>query len=313
MAGITSGIITAFGAIGTLGGAGAAGGTAGVLGTAYTAGNVAAGVLTVGSVASAGYSAYSGYQQASAAEAASAYNAAVQKNNARLQASNASRQRYQIQTQAAQDIAIAENQIAWQNYQTQVNQNNAIALANQAKATDEEGRENIRREREKKRRALGNIRATSASRGLNVGEGTVVESLADTSHIMELDILDISRNAQQEVNNLYYQSELAEASAARSQAEAGITGLRRKNAIENFSSGRYIEMQGRTQAAQTRAQAQFTLLSGQNAASNARLSGYATGINTLGSQYTQSKQRKDAGVGTASNSFFGSGNLGTAK
>ena len=228
-------------------------------------------LLAAGAVASAvgtGVSIYSSNQQAAAQEKAAAYNAAVQRNNAVLR-------RAQIENQAIQDKAIAENQVAYQNCAVQVQKNNAISLRQRAVAEEETARENIRRERQRKARALANIRASAAGQGLNVGEGAVVEALAETSGILEMDILEIGRTAQQQMNNLYYQAELEEAGVNRTQAEAGITQLRADNAEYNFGTGRYAEMFGKSQA-------ELTLLSGANAASQSRMRGAASAISGVG-------------------------------
>ena len=295
---VAKGAATAAGSIGAAGGAGAAGGTAGVLGTAYTGGQVATGVMTAASVASAGYSVYSGVQQSQAQSAAAKYNAAVQQNNA-------IRQRYQVEQQAIQDLAIAQNQVAWQNYNAQIQKNNAISIRNSAIAEEKAARENVRRARKEKQRRLSSITATSAARGLDVGEGTVVESLAETSGILELDILEISRQAQISMNEMFYQAELEEAGVQRTLAEAGITQFRADNAAYNYGTGRQIEQFGREQA-------RMTLLSGQTEARDSLYRGVASGISGASGAYWQNQRFKDVGVsGTKrkSNSYFGSGNL----
>lgn len=255
-------------------------------------------ILGVTAVVGAGASVYSAAASAEAQEQAAAYNAAVQRNNA-------IRQRYQVEQQAAQDRAIAENQVAYQKYNAQIQRNNAITLANQAKAVDDAARENIRRERDRKRRVLGGIRASAASQGLNVGEGTVVESLSDTSGIIELDILNVSRQAEREMNALMYEAQLAEAGISRTNSEAAITQIRADNADYNFSTGRYIEMFGKQQS-------EFTLLQGRNAAASTRLSGYASAANSLGSAYGTYADYQNIGLtGGRENSYFGTGQIVT--
>lgn len=230
-------------------------------------------VLTVASLAAtavgAGVSYYGAQKQAAAQERAAAYNAAVQRNNAITQ-------QRQIERNAAIARNNAQSQAAWLAYEQQIQRNNAISLRDTAAANQRESRENVRRERDKKRRILGQMKAQMASSGLNIGEGTPVDILAESSGILEMDILEISRQAEIRFQQLNYQAELTEAGADKTGVEIALAGQRQQDAKYQFSTGRYVAAIGKAQSA-------MTLLSGKNNASATRTAATAQAFGTIGS------------------------------
>lgn len=230
-------------------------------------------VLGVATVVAAGISAYGSYQQGKAADAAAKYNAAIVENNAQRQAR-------QSMLEAQQQAAVAKQQQAWLEYQAKVSENNALALKYQQKLVGQEAAENIRRQRRARRKQLADQRASQAAAGLNIGEGTVVENLAETSKVLELDIIELGRRAEIERRQLGLRAAGERAAAARSRSEAAFAGIAIANANAQNKMSKYIVQHGAERASIMRFEGAAARRAGTTAAVGTAIGGVGSAFGT---------------------------------
>lgn len=231
-------------------------------------------IAVAATVASTAVSVYGSVQQGRAAERAAEFNAAMARQNAKTQAWNA-------EMKAMQDMAAAKSQSAWLEYQAKVSERNALALTQEMKNKRAETAENQRRARRAKARTLSSQRAKQAAAGLNIGTGTVVENLAETSKILELDIIEMGRQSEIGVQRLWSQSRGELANAARSRAEANMANFAFKNAQFNRANARYIVQHGNQRADMLLAQGR----SARRAANIQALGSAVGGVASFGGQF----------------------------
>lgn len=145
------------------------------------------------SLASTGITMYSQQQQASNAERIASYNAAIERQNAEINAR----------------VAIQQSQ--WQQQsahaQYQAQQNNAIELDNRARAVEAQGREQARRTREENERALARQRGQFAKSGV-VNEGTPLAVMAESAGHLELAVQDSAYQTDMESRAIGRKAEL---------------------------------------------------------------------------------------------------------
>lgn len=211
-------------------------------------------------------------QQAEAAQRAAEYNARIAEQNAQLEA-QAIYARYQ------QEVAAAESQAAFQRYQEQVQRNQATALEQQAEAERRQAEENKRRKRDEDERRLARLQAAFSSGGVETSSGTPVAALSETAGILELEVVELGRQAEATQQRLYYDAEIVRAGAVRTSADAALSDIRAENARFNQSTSRYVADLGTVRAAQTR-------ISGANQAAGIRLGATSNLISSAGRTFS---------------------------
>ncbi len=205
----------------------------------------------VTSAVGTGMSMYSQQQAAETAERQGAYNAAVQRNNA------------DIQARMAQYQAGIDQQVAMAQYDAQ--QKNADAIAGQANAIEAQGREQARRQREEQERMLAVQRGKYAKAGL-VNEGSPLVVLADTARLTELNIQDAAYEADLNRSETLRKAELERYQSGFSLLDASLADYRGKAADVSrrmaYRQADLAALAGGAQAAGLRSSASASLISG---------------------------------------------------
>ena len=116
------------------------------------------------------------------------------------------------QGQAAEDQA---------KYQEQVAKNNAIIAERQATDARERGHLSEAQQRLRTRMAIGSARASAASRGVLVDEGSALAQQGDIAAVGELDALTIRNNAEREALGFESQASTFTGEASLHQNSAG--------------------------------------------------------------------------------------------
>lgn len=188
-------------------------------------------------------------------------NAATERQNAQFQQQLALQQAGQSQALAEQQHRFAESQLAWDKYDSRVEQAvfdaNISRLESQAKANNSRTRNEIRREREKGERIKALQRARFAKSGVT-SEGTPLEVLAETAGLVELGIQDLayegeleSRNLRNQADDLRFKKSIAATAAGASQgrssaiADLNLAVSRNRNALEGAAAHTRYGMQTR--------------------------------------------------------------------
>ncbi|MDY0243144.1 MAG: hypothetical protein RBR34_13320 [Rhodospirillaceae bacterium] len=92
------------------------------------------------------------------------------------------------------------------NYQSAVARNNAEIATQNAKDTEAAGRAEEQRQRIANAQKLGAIRAEAGASGVDIGSGTVLDTVADQNMIGEYDALTTRNNYQRQANSHYQQA-----------------------------------------------------------------------------------------------------------
>lgn len=203
------------------------------------------------SAAGTGISMYSQQQQAKTAQRMTDYNAAIQRQDADVQARLA---KYQANANAQMAQA-----------QAQAKFNNAQSIANQVPGVEAQTRERVRRMREEKERMLSMQRAKYANSGV-VNEGSPLVVLADSSQLAELNIQDALYESEMQRQSLLRQAELTRFEAGFSLLEADqqlYKGLAAQagQRIQNRRAD-ITRLSGAAEAASLRTRATASLVSG---------------------------------------------------
>lgn len=217
-------------------------------------------VATAATVVGVGVSAYSAYAGAQAQKQAGAYNAQVANNNAILQSQ-----------QAEQQSQILANQAKWQEYNQQLQYNQAAAKRVEAEGLRTNTEENLKRRRDDYRRIISRQRATFAKSGL-VMTGTPLEVIAESASRMELEAQDVVNQTRAAIEAHYYEAQLIEAGAQAQGADIYMTQWQGRNAL---TVGKYQSELTRAGGALGQSQSNSAVKSGYLQAGTSLLSGAA--------------------------------------
>lgn len=194
---------------------------------------------------------FSSQQQAATAQRLANYNAAVQRQNADIEAKLA-------QQQSAVNSAAAQAQ-------AQAYANNAISLRNEATGIEARGRAEIDRMREEQARMAGLQRAKYARAGV-VNEGSPLVVLADTARIGQLGIQDQlyqsdmeARAKRREADLQKFQGGFSLLDASMQQYQGAAAEAKRKIA---YNEADLTQLSGAAQASAYRQQGTASLISG---------------------------------------------------
>lgn len=208
-------------------------------------------VSLAATAAGAGMQYYSAQQQAKTSERVAAYNAAIQRQNADVEAQLA-------QQQASVNAASATAQ-------AQAQANNAISLRNEAIGIEAHGREQIDRMREEQARLTGLQRGKFARAGV-VNAGSPLVVLADTARIGQLGIQDAlyesdmnARSKRREADLQKFNSGFSLLDASMQNYQGAAAAAKKKIAYQEAD---LTELAGAAQASAYRQQGTASLISG---------------------------------------------------
>lgn len=229
-----------------------------------------------------GMSFYSSQQAAANEQRMANYNAEIARQNAELQSATAARQAQMAQYNARLMQAQAQNDLSQAQYQAAVMESNAQTLRNYAASTEDQGREEARRMRLEKLRAISAQRSQFAKGGVTT-EGSPLAVLADTEGTMELAISDMWWQTNQESKKLLKEAEFTDHRAAVTKSSAEYQSLLSMNSANlAFENALYEEKAARAGYGIAMQQAELDRMAGNSRADAYTLQGYSSIVSGAG-------------------------------